>query len=402
LSYVEKCLVLHAMNPRFFLCYGIFCLLCMVSCRKKKANLPFGIVAYDMADNVFFADAPSLKQGALNLANGSATQNELFFTEKNGRYYGMDQDIGELVKYRYQEGQLVKERQIPFSQVTGWTPVASWYSWISDKELLLGSSRKGKAFMYAVVNVDNMQIVKHGPLDIPLPPNGINYGGVIGRQVDSTLYIAYMLYRYEDRAAPAGDTIYLASVDYPSMKTRNITKDARSTFPGGYNLFWEVSVVDKDYLYFIAEPGKRLRYHPHYKPAIMRIKVGNDRIDPDYFFPLEDKPQYEFYGLFAIGNGQALVKALDVQKIREFSDYFTANAVQYFQLDLANKTKHKLEFPLDRLDFHPNVLRDDEHVFIAIADSTGASDIWSYGLKSHKYEKGLHVNGQVLFLNKFR
>lgn len=389
------------MNLRCFLGYGTLLLLIMISCRTEKANLPFGIVAYDIADDVVFSETASLNPGTVDLAKGSTTQNELFFTEKKGCYYGIDQDNGELVKYHRRQGRLVKELQIPFSQVTGWTPVASWYSWISDKELLLGSSRRGKAFMYAVINVEDMHIVKYGPLDIPLPPDGINYGGVVGRQVDSTLYIAYMLYRYEDRSAPAGDTIYLASIDYPSMKTRNITKDARSTFPGGYNLFWQVSVVDEGYLYFIAEPGKRLRYHPHYKPAIMRIKVGDDRIDPEYFFPLEDKPQYEFYGLFGIGNGQAVVKALDVQKIREFSDYFTANAVEYFQLDLRGKTKRQLHFPLDRLDFHPNILRDGEHIFVAIADSTNASDIWSYGLKSHKYERGLHVNGQVLFLNKF-
>lgn len=377
-----------------------FILLLLTSCAADTKQANFAVLGYSSSENISFKAIDSLQKGDIDLADGFQTKGELFFAEKDGNYYGINEDNGQFSKYSYENNSLKFYGSIPFTDFTGWTPVASWYSWVSDHELLIGSSRRGKQFMYALVDVQNMRVLKHGNLDIPLPSKGINYGGIMGRLVDNNLYLAYMLYNYEDKTAAAGDTIYLATIDYPSMRTRKISTDTRSTFPGGYNLFWQVSAVYENYVYFIAQPGGRLRFHPAYRPAVMRIKIGSDLIDPDYFFLLENERKDEFYGLYDIGGGMAFTKAVDLSKVKEFSAYFAANTTGYYLLDLKNKSKQKIEFPPGKLDFYPNFCRNGDQIFAAINDSSGNAAIYSYGLKTGHIKKGLRVKGDVIMLNK--
>lgn len=377
-----------------------FIVLLLASCAADTRQANFAVLGYSSSENTFFKTIDSLQQGEVDLADGSPTRGELFFAEKNGSYYGINEDNGQFSRYSYENNRFKFYGSIPFTDFTGWTPVASWYSWVSDHEMLIGSSRRGKQFMYALVDVNSMRVLKHGNLDIPLPPKGINYGGIMGRLVDGNLYLAYMLYKYEDKTAAAGDTIYLASIDYPSMRTRKITADVRSTFPGGYNLFWQVSAVFENYLYFIAQPGGRLRFHPTDRPAVMRIKIGTDFIDPDYFFPLDNQRGDEFYGLYDTGEGKAFTKAVDLSKVKEFSAYFAANTADYYLLDLKNKSKQKIDFPAGKLDFYPNFYRNGDQIFAAINDSSGNASIYSYGLKTGQIQKGLRIKGDVIMLNK--
>ncbi len=394
-------LYFHSFTPMNRYCYLVYCIVFLfVSCDMDVPKANFAVLGYSSSEHIFFKPIDSLQNGMVDLANGLPTKGELFFAEKDGKYYGIDENTGQFSKYGYENNRFKFYGSIPFEEFTGWTAVASWYSWVSDHEMLIGSSRRGKQFMYVLVDVKSMRVLKHGNLDIPLPPKGINYGGVMGRLVDNKLYIAYMLYNYEDKAAPAGDTIYLATIDYPEMHTRKITTDARSTFPGGYNLFWQVSAVYEGYLYFITQPGGRLRFHPTYKPAVMRIKVGTDFIDPDYFFPLDNERKDEFYGLYDIGGGMALTKAVDLNKIKEFSDYFAANTAGYYLLDLKNRSTQKVDFPTGKLDFYPNFYRNGDQVFAAINDSSGNASIYSYGLKTGQIQKGLRIKGDVIMLNK--
>ncbi|WP_437921406.1 hypothetical protein [Sphingobacterium sp. LRF_L2] len=372
----------------------------VVSCQNTAEDLKYGILAYDKDDAIVFASTADLKKGNMKLHQASKTEDEIFFTERAGYYYAINQDRGEFVKYRIEKEGLKKESAFEFVQSTSWRAVASWHSWVSDHEILLGSSCSGKQFMYVLIDVDKMEVVRYGKLDIPLPDEEMNYGGVMGRLVDSTLYIAYMLYPYTKMEEPAGDTIYLASIDYPSMRTKNITVDARSTFPGGYNLFWQVSAVHNGYLYFIAQPGNRLRFHPTHRPAIMRIKIGDEYIDRDYFFQLSDNAMMEYYGLFDIGEGRVLTKAVDNRLVQEFSDYFTRNIVDYYLLDLEHMLTMKMPLPKDVLDFHSNVCQQGNTLYIGIRDTLGESDVWLYDLSSRQADKGLHVEGELLMLNK--
>lgn len=385
-------------------CLLILLLSGFLSCTSEKDDnaSQFGIFTFDNKDSDVFGTTSSLTSGSVNNAEKIKISDTGIFTNKEGFYFGINEQTGDFVKYKIEKNNLTTVKRIPFKSVVSWRPVASWFSWANDSTLFLGSSMSGKQFVYATVDVKNMKIISSGNLDIPLPEKDFNYGGIMGRIVGNKLYVAYMLYQYENKEALPGDTIYLATIGYPSMKTANITKDTRSTFPGGYILFWQVSLELEGDLYFIAQPGSRLRRHPKFKSAVYRIKKGDDKLDPDYFFPLSDNISQEAYGLYDLGNGKALTKIADKSKVNQFSDYYQSSIISYYLLDLKTKSRTKMALPNDRLDFHKNLLVKDGKAYIGIYGTDGKSTVWNYDLKSGKTSEGLKMAGQILMLDELK
>jgi hypothetical protein len=382
----------------------IFLLCTIISCNSEKDDhsAQYGIFSFSNQDSNVFGTTSSLSNGILGTSKKIKPDEEGIFTNKDNFYYAIDDKTGNFIKFKVEENSLKSEKAIPFKSKVSWRPVASWFSWANDTTLFLGNSMSGKQFVYSTIDVKNMQIISSGNLDIPLPKKDFNYGGVMGRLVGNKLYVAYMLYQYEDKQALPGDTIYLATIDYPLMKTASITKDSRSTFPGGYILFWQVSLELDGDLYFIAQPGSRLRRHPKYNSAVYRIRKGDNKLDPEYFFPLSDNVTQEAYGLYDLGDGKALTKVADKSKVNQFSDYYESNVVSYYLLDLKTKASTKMDLPDDRLDFHKNVISKDGKAYIGIYSPDGTSTVWNYDLTSGKSEKGLKIKGQILMMDELK
>ena len=380
--------------------FGLICL-SFFSCDTNETDGHFGIFLFDNEDSDFYLTTNTLSERNADTISGKLSNTDLgVFAYRNGFYYGYNEATGDLIKAGVEQGKLQIEKRLPLKPAVTWHPVASWHSWADDSTLLLGTSMAGKQFVYMTVNVNSMEVSRSGKLDIPLPEDGYNYGGVMGRLAGNKLYVAYMLYQYENRQALPGDTMYLATIDYPSMQTTSITTDTRSTFPGGYILFWQVSLELDGDIYFITQPGGRLRRHPDFKSAVFRIKKGDNKLDPGYFFPLSDNLTQEAYGLYDLGNGLAVTKIADRSKVNQFSDYYENNVISYHLLDLKQKTITKMPLPDDRLDFHKNLIEKNGKAFIGIYGPDGRSAVWSYDLKTGEVKRGFQTSGQILVIDQ--
>lgn len=366
---------------------------CLVNgCGKKAEDL--AVVAYDEQDNqlLTYID-PQHSNDTLDLSLHSSRVEATLFTQKGDYFFGVDEEKKCLVRYKKQAGKVTEDGRVQLPPEK-WHRLATWFDWIDEHTLLLGSTTGGKLFTYSVVDTDKMELKVSEPLDIPKPSGQYYYGGVLGRLVDNRLYVGYMLYKFETSGEPAGDTIYLATIDYPSMKTLSISKDTRSTFPGGYMINWNVSFVENGDVYFIAQPGERLRPRPGKAPRLFRISKNASDLDADYNFPLSTTVDEEVYGLFYLGNGKALVKSVRKDDIKEFSDYWGKDIVSYFLIDVHKKTKLALKLPKGRLGLTSNICQQNGKTLIAIP-SQKSSTLWELNPSSGETKKLLTMKGAV-------
>lgn len=376
------------------LCSGLFACFAgfLISCGRQAPDL--ALVAYnDQENQVFNVIDTHHAPDTIKLERGHAHIKETLFTRKGPFFFGVDEGEKCLVRFEEKNGEIVENGRLQLPP-DKWHRLATWYNWVDDHTLFLGSSVGGKKFTYSLVDVDKMELKNCEPLDIPLPPGDMYYGGVLGRLVGNRLYVAYMLYRYEKGQEPAGDTIYLATIDYPSMKTIGFSKDTRSTFPGGYMINWEVSFEENEDVFFIAQPGGRLRARNGKLPRIYRIAKGASELDPDYDFPLTSLPDEEVYGLFYVGQGKALVKSVRKSELKEFSDYWDKDIASYYLIDVRKKTKKRVDLPKGHLGLTANITRQGDRVLIAIPSKT-TSSLWELDPETGRTVKIANIDGSV-------
>lgn len=380
-----------------------------ISCDKKpdktdeRTDAKYGIVVFagEDLDEEYLLPVNSLTQGELKISENSEKIYSLVMACRDGYYYGIDDGKPVFTKYKPTDKGLVAVAGIPFDKIP-WKVYESWYSWVDDRTLLIGSTLAGKQFTYSIVDVVAMKLLSHGNLNIPLPPNGLKYGGVIGAFRDNRLFVGYTHYEGWQSKTPPVDTTFVAVIDYPSMKTICVQKDTRSTWPGGVYLHAPYSFQQEGDIYFLAAPGGRTHSHPSAPSGIYRIKKGEEKLDPDYFFQVTDNKKQETYLLYHLGNDKALVKMIDKDRITKYMDYVNGYLAKYYVLDLKTQTKTLLNLPLSALTFTENVLVENGKAYISISENERESHIWVYDVKSGTLKKGLKVQGRVLLINKLK
>ncbi len=386
----------------------LFAVILFLSCNslnKKPVDAKFGIVSYldpETQDSERYFETNTLKTGKLSFEKNAADIPAILFSYRNGSYFGIDYDSEDLIRFEPEKVALKETGRLHLDKNTVWRKTSSWFTWVSKDTLLTGSSMSGKHFEYCLINTKNMELLRKGHLNIPLPGKNLNYGGVYGRLQGNKLYVAYTIYDYWNPAKPApSDTTFLATISYPAMKTESITKDVRSTFPGGYLLSWEFGLAFKNDLYLVTQTGGRTREHPWSPNGVFRIKNNQQQFDPSYFFTLADKKTEEAYGLYDLGEGLAITKIIQKADIEETMDYLNKNVVEYYLLDLLKQTKTKLLLPKDILDFRRNILRIGNEIFIAVYNpATKRSVVWVVDKTTLKTSKGLTIPGHVVQLFK--
>lgn len=368
----------------------------------ERTDAKYGIIIFsgDEDDEEYFLPTNSLTEGNLPIHQGSEKIYSLISAYKDGYYYGIDDGKPKFTRYIPTANGLVTDVEIPFHHVD-WSPFESWYNWLDDKTIFLGSTMDGRRFSYSVVDVGSMKIAATGQLDIPKPAEGELYCGVTGQIRDNHIYVGYTYHSGWQSKKHCNDTTFLATIEYPSMKTVSISKDARSTSPGGLYLHAPFSFQDeKQDIYLMAAPGGRTHRHPTATTGIFRVKKDEKVLDKDYFFPVADKSKEEGYMLYGLGQGKALVKIVPKSKIKQYMDYLGREVADYYVLDLEKQTKTKLDLPADALSFTENVLVEDGKAYIGVNEKKDESWIWEYDIATGSLKKGLKVAGKVLIITR--
>lgn len=368
----------------------------------ERTTAKYGIIIFsgDEDDEEYFLPTNSLSEGNLVIPEKSEKIYSLVSTYKDGYYYGIDDGKPKFTRYIPTENGLVTDVEMPFHHAD-WNAFESWYNWLDDKTIFLGSTVDGHHFSYNIIDVKSMKLTASGRLDLPKPAKGLYYCGVTGQYRDHQLYVSYTHHSGWQSKQPCNDTTFLAVIDYPSMKTVAISKDTRSTSPGGLYLFAPFSFMDqKQDIYLMAAPGGRTHRHPTATTGIFRVKKDEKALDKDYFFPVADKAKEEGYLLYPLGQGKALMKMVPKTRIKQYMDYLERGVADYYVLDLEKKTKTKLDLPADGLSFTENVLVEDGKAYIGINENKNESWIWEYDIATGNLKKGLKVGGKVLIITR--
>ena len=382
--------------------FGVLLLSCDNKSSQTSKSSPdlYGLLLKSADDSKqYLIQTPSLMENSPETDIGSKEVSPIIFAYKDGFYYGIDETKKQLTRFKPNDNTLLEDKVCALDTIP-WKYFSSWHDWVNKDTLMIGSTMEGSQFVYALIDVRTMTVAKHGTFDIPLPVKPEYYGGVFAKLRDNRIYIAYTFYEGVNSMAPARDTTYMAVVDYPSMKTLNMQKDTRSTWPGGYFLHAPFSLINNGDIYFLTQPGGRTHNHPTKSTGIYRIKKGEERLDSAYFFRPTDKQKQEGYLLYDLGHGKALMKMVEKKRINRYMDYLENSIVDYYILDLYTQKKTKLDLPLDLLIFEQNVLVENDQVYIAVNTGRNESTIWQYNLPTGKLTKGMTVKGQVYMINR--
>lgn len=331
----------------------------------------------------------AITSGTITTANNGAGTKWTTMTTKNGFYYGIDNDSGNLVKYTSDNKKSTLVKEIPLTQIS-WAYYSSFYKWKDDKTLVLFSSNSAIQFEYAILNVETMTITSSGKINVPLLADHY-FWGYNAAFIGDKFYLTYTQNRNSDDISE--NVTYLASMDYPAMNNIVVTQDTRFTFPEHYTLNMPASFVENGVAYFIASPNIWSTANKNVPFGIYRVKGGATQIDPDYFYELTDRTKEEAMGLFYLGNGKALTKVLDRTKITGTSSYTTAFITDYYVVDVVNKTKTKLNIPKSISgSFNENVLVENGIASIA-TNTTEGYYIYQYNIATGSVSRGAKLDG---------
>lgn len=381
----------------------------LIACQNKTeqtgnaADGKYGIVVFAGEDNdeEYFLQTNSLSAGEVKIPEQATEIHSMLFGNHDGYYYGIDDRVPFFTKYKPGNKGLEVEKTIDFDRKT-WMIYDSWYNWVDERTMLVGSSMDGEQFTYKLIDVVDMRTRAQGNINIPKPPKGLKYGGLIGQLRGNRLFLAYTYFNGWQTGVAPSDTTYLAVVDFPSMQTVQVHKDTRSTWPGGIYLHAPYSIEQEGDIYMLAAPGDRTYAHPKAVSGIFKIKKGEETFDKDYFFELTDNKKQECYLLYNLGDGKALVKMVDKDKAKKFTDYMTGFNTRYCVLDLNKKTKKELDIPLSMLAFTESVLVENGKAYLAVTPGKNESFIWEYDIKTGALKKGAKIEGQVLELHRLK
>ncbi|MDR6342801.1 hypothetical protein HNQ91_005888 [Filimonas zeae] len=270
-----------------------------------------------------------------------------------------------------------------------------------DSILIVNSNIPPGIKKYARINVHTMKaVVDDVPIPGPQPPfNYLSVGLVKIRPPYCWFGYTYH-YQNEVNGYGSSDTVYLAQTSYPGMQLQQITKDARSTYPGNVNTAQQNTFDDeKGNFYFLSCPGIVRGANPTQPTAIYRIKAGEQTPDSSYFFNISASAVHNHaYGLWYIGNNEAILRSERKDLFATFEEHYKVPHIEYYVINLQTQAVQKLNLPLDRGSSRTCVLAEGEKVYISVNDGKGGNDIWIYNTHTKAVTKGLHLAGPVDYI----
>lgn len=374
------------------------------ACQNKYNSKAFkyGLITYDSLENKTcftplnsFTGNKEIKQGPEISYSG------FILTQRNSRYYVMDIEQKLFVCYKADANGFVKERSLSMKDIP-WEPYISWLNYIDEHTILLGTVNN-KEFSYIEIDLDAMVIKRTGVLNVPPPPDeASNYSGVSAQLVNKKLFVNYTFQKGMMRAhiVPCNDTLFNAQFNYPELELQSTTHDTRTTWPGSYTILAPCSIVYKDDIYVLGQPGGRTGNHKTAPSAILKLDTQTNQFDPDYDFQISDDINREAYTLHDLGHGLALTSVVPSSRIHSFRNYMVNRVANYVLLDLKNQKKIKLDLPDVHLDWIFNTIYDEDFAYISAYDKNGKSQIWQYDHKNGTLSKGITIKGAILRIDK--
>ncbi|TYR34708.1 hypothetical protein FXV77_14655 [Sphingobacterium phlebotomi] len=315
------------------------------------------------------------------------------YIQKNGFFYRLSNQTSVFTRYQLQGSSLILLDSLQLRN-----PNFETVSWKDEENLLAVSrediaERKSQARVYQI-NVKEMTIVREDTIILPNATDefwALHVGLVDFAKGD--LWLAYSFFKSKGKYGhTTSDTTYYATINYDSFQLKNIQKETRSTYPGGFNIIQSYSFKDKkgDY-YFMTNPGIALGNNVKLPTAIFRKKKGQHLVDPTYMINISESIGNHAYGIWYVSDGKAVIRNEQKQLYTDFSNFHSVYQFEYRLVDLKTGVIEKIHFPLDKGTQKENVWSDDNYIYAAIDDSNDEHRVWKYNLQTKEVSKGIKL-----------
>lgn len=342
----------------------------------------------------------SIDSGTINILKDGIDLPTQYFDRSiivhNGFFYHIKS--GKFIKFEMQESALTEIAAIPMSNQH--IENMNW----QGKDTLLLFTLDNKTYSklhYYKIDVKKFEIIQKEEIHLPVAP--IKFPIVsIGFSTlhQNNLILGYTYNKViNETDFTTIDTMYFATLDPQTLKIKSIQKDNRSTYPGGVNTVQSYSFHDeRGNFYFMSCPGIALGNNLSKPTAIFKIPNNTTTVDSSYFFNLTATNQNHAYGMWYLGNNEAIIRSERKDLYNDFSDHHSTYQFEYYVVDLLKQTATKLTLPYDKGTRKESVLVENGKAYITIDDKDDNHQVWIYNIQTKKISTGLKLDKETDFI----
>lgn len=388
------------------LCFFLSLLVCTIACTqvsKSGKDKKYSLYILSKDGREYIVETNTLDSGEISPDQLGADLEKQRITRtvivKNGFYYHLNRKNAAFEKYEINAQNITELAAIPLSDFS-----IENYRWMNGDTLLLTGldSKTSSQAKYVIMTTGNMQTIASGNMEITRPQgrfNSISIGFVERRK--QNLLVGYTYHQWLDASNyTTSDTTYVTELTYPQMTAVKTSKDTRSTYPGGINTLQPYSFDDGQGNYFFMTcPGIALGNRPELPTGIMKIKANEDAPDKDYFLNLSASTHNHAYGIWYLGNHQAIIRSERKDLFKGLGDHYSTAHFEFYLINVAEgKVIKKLDLPLDKGTRRECVLVQNDIAYISVNSTTEGNYIWLYNIKTGVLKKGLKLTGNTDFI----
>lgn len=396
-------------NPKYFSCVLFFVL--FVSCVEKNVKLSNDKPIYDVyarcgdEHDEFLVRVNDFSSGKINpRTDGVKVSEEIHYgmTVQGDNYFYLNEKTQRIKKYKIIDNSFTQVDSLPVSQIQSLESIL----WIGkDSLLMFGLAKDFVHPAYAMVQTSNMSLISEGTLEIS-NANKMDWSsiGFLQRRNDD-LFIGYYSKSKKSKDEVFSNNMEIAVLNFPEMNNPRIISGHQFGRSLNDNRYQPSSVQTKSGdIYFLSCASDRIieqeNHHKQLYSSIYRILNGQIQIDEDYNFNISESAAHgHVYGIWYINDENVLIKCDVPSRIKSWDNY-DEYAYTYFEVNLKDKTLHKLDLPLDRGWYLDNVLVENGLVYIANKSETNENYIWIYNSQTKNLTKGLKVDGDIEYFRR--
>jgi hypothetical protein len=254
---------------------------------------------------------------------------------------------------------------------------------------------------YASVGGGLARLVKFNPTTF-VTTGEINLAKLQKTGARSTYYLGSMVrdsklfwavYYENSSFDPLTDSAHVAVIDLPTGQVEKVISDGRTARVFSSGAIQCFSKANNGDIYVQGDGTAKV------PSGVLRIKAGETRFDPTYFFDLKAATGKDCKGLYQFGNGLAFTTRIEDP---EDSYEFKGPNYKYYKLDLNAKTSGGALPNLPQIyGSQSSLMRqfDDQSVLLGVSTKTDNS-LYQYNLSDGTVTKKMTLPGQLTGLAK--